>query len=301
MKKQTSAIEGQIGKIPTVPVNYDLYEARRFGTYKELGDELKVLEGAIKAGLPYLWEGEKGIGKTMGVTEVCARLKIPLVSFSCSSGTTMGDIIGREHLMNDNSVFHLGVLPTAIEVANKFGSAVLYLDELNALEPEIQKQLNPVIDDRRSLVVNDKLYALDKGVTFTIIATMNPSYYGGTNPLNEDLRSRFIGDIMDYPSSDQIREVIDWKDIPKREVIEPLLQMGVDTLNMKKSGKVEYVLSIRDMALFVKAYNVWKEIFSSKETALVKAINTGILIKYADQEERETVKQRCMESFGVSL
>ena len=64
-------------------------------------------------------EGEKGIGKTMAVTEVCAKTDTAMVAFSCSSGTTMGDILGREHLYNGNSVFQLGVLPIAILTANK--------------------------------------------------------------------------------------------------------------------------------------------------------------------------------------
>jgi MoxR-like ATPase len=266
-----------------------------------MGNELELLEVAIEYGLPFLMEGEKGIGKTMAVTEVCAKNKVPLVSFSCSSGTTMGDIIGREHLYNNNSVFKLGVLPTAIRVANHFGKAVLYLDELNALDPEIQKMLNPVIDDRRSLVVNNELFQLESGVQFTIIATQNPSYYAGVNPLNEDLRSRFIGQAVEYPTTKQISNVIDWTDIPKKEVQQPLLALAVDTLSMKKDDKVDYVVSVRDIALFTKCYRAFLKNDTLKDEVLKHAITSAILIKYSDATEREVVRARAQDTFGVNV
>jgi len=293
------------GQIPSVPVNFDLYKPMRFGKYVPMGNELDMLKTAIDNGLPFLMEGEKGIGKTMAVTEVCAETDTAMVSFSCSSGTTMGDILGREHLYNGNSVFQLGVLPIAILAANKSKNkrGVLYLDELNALDPEIQKMLNPVIDDRRSIVVNNQLYSLDEGVQFTIIATQNPSYYAGVNPLNEDLRSRFVGKVIEYPTTEQISSVIDWTDIPEETVAEPLLSLAVDTLSMKKEAKIDYVVSVRDIALFTKLYRSFlkNQALSEPAKALAMAIECGILIKYADAEEREVVRARAQDTFGVNV
>jgi MoxR-like ATPase len=294
------------GQIPTVPINYDLYKPIRFGNYIPMGDELEMLESSIENGLPFLMEGEKGIGKTMAVTEVCCKTDTGMVSFSCSSGTTMGDILGREHLYNGNSVFQLGVLPIAILNANKSKNkrGILYLDELNALDPEIQKMLNPVIDDRRSIIVNNQLYSLDDGVKFTIIATQNPSYYAGVNPLNEDLRSRFVGKVIEYPTSKQISSVIDWTDIPDDEVAQPLLSLAVDTLSMKKESKIDYVVSVRDIALFTKLYRAFlknNKLGSSPEKCLSMAIECGILIKYSDAEEREVVRARAQDTFGVNV
>jgi MoxR-like ATPase len=306
-------LEGKVdGQIPTIPVNFDMYVPKRFGTYVKMGDEVEDLTTAINAGLPYLLEGEKGIGKTMLVTEVCAETDTNLVTYNCSSGTTMGDIIGREHLTASGSVFKLGVLPTAIKVANesKNKRAVLYLDELNALEPEIQKMLNPVIDDRRSIIVNNQLFELDDGVTFTIIASQNPSYYSGVNQLNEDLRSRFVGQVIEYPSSSQIASVIDWTDIPEDDVKDPLLALAVDTLAMKKESKIDYVISVRDISLFCKTYRAFLATYdendvsadtSISEKILEKTIRTAILMKFSDYDERQTVLVRCNDVFGVNF
>ena len=64
---------------------------------------------------------------------------------------------------------------------------------MNALEPELQKLLNPLLDDRRHITANGKQFKLNNDAKLIVIATMNPSTYAGTSPLNEDLRSRFVG------------------------------------------------------------------------------------------------------------
>jgi MoxR-like ATPase len=302
-KKVTQQVEVN-GQIPTVPINYDLYKPQTFGKYVPMGNELDMLKSCLEDGLPFLMEGEKGTGKTMAVTEMCAKEGASLVSFSCSSGTTMGDILGREHLYDGNSVFQLGVLPIAILTANLTKKAVLYLDELNALDPEVQKMLNPVIDDRRSIVINNTLYKLDDNVQFTIIATQNPSYYSGVNPLNEDLRSRFVGKVIEYPTTSQITKVIDWTDIPEEEVGQPLLSLAVDTLSMKKESKIDYVISVRDISLFTRLYRSFLKnpaLSADPEQALRMAIECGILIKYSDAEEREVVRARAQDTFGVNV
>lgn len=170
-----------------------------------------------------------------------------------------------------------------------------------ALDPEIQKMLNPVIDDRRCIYVNNERYALDDGVKFTIIATQNPSYYSGVNPLNEDLRSRFVGKVIEYPTSEQISDVIDWTDIDEDNIKQPLLSLAVDTLSMKKESKIDYVISVRDISLFTKLYRSFLTMGLSPDECLINAIECGILIKYADAEEREVVRSRAQDTFGVNV
>lgn len=289
----------EIGKVPTIDISYDQYLARKFGNYIEINGEKALIQGAIEEGLPLLIEGDKGIGKTMAVITTCAEMGCAIVPYACSSGTTMGDILGRTQLRGDNSVFELGVLPKSIMVANHFKKGVLYLDELSSLEPEIQKLLNPLIDDRREIVVNDTVYSIDEGVMYTVIASQNPIGYQGTNPLNEDLRSRFIGEAWRYPPSVQIDKVIDWTDIePKHR--KQLLQLATDTLSSRQKGDIEYVISIRDISLFTRVYRMWK--MKKKDPKyLEKAIHNGILIKYAEMSERELIKSRAEETFGVKL
>ena len=107
--------------------------------------------------------------------ELGVRFNSKVVAYSCSSGTREGDLRGR--VLNTNGLFQLGYLIVAVEIANEEGICILYLDELNALEPELQKMLNSLLDDRRLINANSKLFRINKGAKLIVIATMNPSSY----------------------------------------------------------------------------------------------------------------------------
>ena len=287
-------------QIPTLEINYDMYLPIPFGNYIPLADELETILMAIEEGLPFLIEGDKGIGKTLAVNTVCCKNDIAEIGYSCSSGTTMGDILGREHLIESGSVFELGLLPTAIMTANHFGKGILYLDELNALEPEIQKMLNSVIDDRRSCHVNGHIYRLKPDTTFCIVATMNPSTYAGTSPLNEDLRSRFCGEVWKYPSGKHLTNVCDWSGVPKG-VQKNVLQLAMDSLGMKQRGEVSYVLSTRDVALFTKCWRAWQKMGKKSDQLIVKTLQTSVLIKFGDADDRNAIRKHAENIFAVGI
>lgn len=299
-KSPNSKIDSLHKSIPTLEISYDMYLPIPMGNYVEVDSEIAMLKKSIEKGLPFLIEGDKGIGKTLFVNTVCCMEDIPMVSYSCSSGTTMGDILGREHILGDDSVFELGLLPTAIEVANHFSKGILYLDELNALEPEIQKMLNSVIDARRSVTVNGHIYRLKDGVKFCIVATMNPSTYAGTSPLNEDLRSRFIGEQWRYPSGKHLSVVCNWDGITK-ESQKMILQLATDTLGMRQKGEISYVLSTRDIDMFTNTYRAWKEMGLKGDELMTKTLRTSVLIKFGDAEDRDAVRIRAEETFGVRM
>ena len=115
------------------------------------------------------------------------------------------------------------------------------------------------------------------------------------------MRSRFVGQAVEYPTTRQIASVIDWTDVPEDEVQQPLLSLAVDTLSMKRDDKIEYVISVRDIALFTKCYRAFLKNDVLKENALVNSIRSAILIKYADAEEREVVRARAQDTFGVNV
>jgi hypothetical protein len=294
---------------PTAPnvsgfghVDFDQYKPFQWGTYTELNDEReKLLEQFHQPNpYPYLIEGDKGLGKTLCVYDVAFAEKIHLVFHACSSGTRVGDLLGRLQVNENGSYFDLGVLPRAILCANKYKKACLYLDEINALEPEVQKILNPVCDDRRMITANSKQFRLNEGCTLVVIASMNPSYYAGVNQLTEDMRSRFIGDVWSYPSSSELKSLVDWKGIPMATVGDPLVQLVQDTHSSRVKGDVEYVLSPRDVVQFTDIYRMWSHTCDETET-LKRAIHTCLLVKYGDSTEREFVKTSAQDTFDVTL
>ena len=138
-------------------------------------------------------KGPKGDGKTLSVITFAAVTQTPIVIQECSEDTKNYNLMGSQSLIGDETVFVLGSIPTAIDVANEVGRCILLFEELNALTPQVQKQLNAVTDFRKmvSMPHIGKTYTLRKDAHIWVVGTMNPSVYGGTYDLNEDLKSRF--------------------------------------------------------------------------------------------------------------
>ena len=283
-------------------IDFDQYKPFSWGKYVELNDEReKLLEQFNQPNpFPYLIEGDKGLGKTLCVYDVAFAEQCHLVFHACSSGTRVGDLLGRLQVNENGSYFDLGILPRAILCANKYKKACLYLDEINALEPEVQKVLNPICDDRRMITANNKQFRLNEGSTLVVIASMNPSYYAGVNQLTEDMRSRFIGDVWAYPSSKELGSLVDWTSIPDK-VKDPLLQLVQDTHSSRVKGDVEYVLSPRDVVQFTEVYRMWNKKGLDAMMSLKRSIHTCLLVKYGDSTEREFVKTSAQDTFDITL
>ena len=278
-------------------IDYEQYKPFRWTTYIQVNEELdNVLTLAKEMETPnILIEADKGVGKTILAYEAANRLDCHIVSYSCSSGTREGDLRGR--IMNLNGLFQPGILVQAVEIANNNGMCILHLDELNALEPELQKLLNPLLDDRRSINANGRMFKLNGSAKLIVIATMNPSTYAGTSPLNEDLRSRFVGQVWDYPKKSHLEKVIDWTHIPTTKVKNPILQLAQDSFNYKVRGDVEYVLTIRDLNQFTELYRIWMKLGISSKRVLSKALEGAIYVKYSDRAERELMIKSAHDTF----
>lgn len=289
-------------KVPTAEIDYSNYAPTKWGVeYIQLSDEADELEACLLKGMNYLIEGDKGLGKTQLVHNLCYKHNLPIVPINCSEGTKIGDLIGRPQINEFGSYFQLGVLPTAIEVANNSEKkmAVLYMDEFNAMRHEIQKATNSVTDDRRSIVANGKTYKLDEGVKLAVVATINPSTYAGVNTLTEDAKSRFIGATWDYPSNDDIERILDWSSIPVDTVKAPMLTLVQNIHNLRINSDVEYSLSPRDIAQFTECYRMWVD--SQLNKPLERSLKNAVLSKFGDTTQRELVKKQISEIFGVTV
>jgi hypothetical protein len=305
IEKSVNDAEDRVNKI-----NFDLYSSENIddmGEYIDLAGERKRLESVIKkATMPYLIYGAKGIGKTALVHDICRTKGYALVEINCSAGTNHAKLEGRLQVDNDGSYFERGILPTAFEVGNHFGHVVVYLDEVGALDHDIQKWLNRPLDSRHSCVAGGRTYNLNKNCKMAIVATTNPIEYAGVNNLTEDLRSRFIGRVWDYPKSEQLDRIINWDDIPESTVKNPLLTFAQDTYGLRTKGDVEYVLSPRDIIQFVDVYRDLLSEYDDDDPNIVSnllldTIKETIMIKYTDPNEHELVKARVQETFGVTF
>jgi len=289
-------------KVPVADIDFDSYMPYKWGSeYVEISDEARDLEHFImNTDLPYLIESEKGMGKTLLVTDIALKHNRPLVTLSCSSGTKISDLEGRIHVDERGSYYQLGIIPLAIELANKYGHAILFLDEVNALETELQKRLNPVLDERRNILVNGKLYKLNEKCKLSVVGAMNPSTYGGVNTLNEDTKSRFIGRTWRHGVKEQLDNVIDWSNVSAKHR-ESITLLCDNIRSMRVSGKLTYSLSTRDIKQLVNVMKTYHNI-KTEDEALSKALETCVLNhKFDNVDERVSISKLIYDIFAINI
>jgi len=289
--------------VPVATIDYASYMPYKWGTeYVEIDSEATELEHNImNSSYPYIIESEKGMGKTLLVTDIAIKHNLPLITLSCSSGTKISDLEGRTHIDEKGSYFQLGVIPIAIEMANKFKHSILFLDEVNALEPALLKRLNPVLDERHNIYVNGRLYRLDDGCKLSIVCAMNPVTYSGVNNLTEDMKSRCIGVVWNHSVEKQLNNTIDWTNISD-EMKKGINILSENMRSLRAGGQISYNLSIRDVKQMVDSYRMFINIKKEHDYALTRMFHTCIINHKLDSvDERGVVSKLIYDIFGVTV
>lgn len=195
-----------------------------------------------------LLTGPKGNGKSLLLAHFAFKYEIPYLSMDCSEGTRDRHLKGGYIVNSQGSTpFVLGTVANAIQVANEYGVAMLVLEELNALSPQLQKDINALTDFRKKIEVPElsHRFALQPGKVLLICATMNPSAYGGTYELNQDLKSRFIEIEVPYPPADAERQLL--KTMTGGSFPDDMLGRLVDIAQQTRQDATNYALSPRDL------------------------------------------------------
>ena len=276
---------------------------RNWGKYVPIALEMKRLEERILQGTyPYLLEGDKGIGKTLMIHTLAKKLGYALVEIRCNDSIKERHLFGAPQIDESGSYFMAGKLTHAYKALPIYKKVMVHFDDLGALSLEMQVAILSMCDARQSIDVNGTEMTVPDGCELFIVGTTNPASYGAINPIQEALRSRFVGEILPYPKQDGMKKILDWKDIPIDTVQEPLLTVASNTHDLRIKNDVDYVISPRDIEQFISTYRY--NVVSLKKThkvALEECIRQTILIKYSDASERELIRVRCQETFGVSV
>ena len=202
-----------------------------------------------------LLNGPKGIGKTLLPAYIAQEEGIPYLSMDCSEETRERHFKGGFTSKSGETPFILGTVANAIQVANEVGWAMLVLEELNSLSPQQQKLVNSFTDFRRKLEVPElsARFELEPTAKLWVIATQNPTVYGGTNELNDDLRSRFTCIDIPYPPPEAEKQILmEMTGYGKTGTAADAQQLqGLDMLvsiaNQTRQGATAYALSTRDL------------------------------------------------------
>jgi len=137
--------------------------------------------------------GPRGTGKNKLADFYCGETNRPLFRYACSPDKEERDLTYDVEL-SDGEVVRI---PTRILTAVTTPNAVLELDELNLLRPNVTKFFNSLLDGDRTVFLNDQVIKAAPGVTF--VGLMNPAEYDGVEDLPETIDDRSNIMTMEYP------------------------------------------------------------------------------------------------------
>lgn len=265
----------KIGKV-TLPVNAEDHPYVPSNQYiVGMEDVLEAMALAVSQRKPVLLKGETGTGKTTLVHELAYRTNNALRQINLNGNTTVDEIVGRTMLNAHGTVFHDGILISAM----KHGHWIL-LDELNAGLPEVLLVLQQVLVDGRYTLVENEGEIVDAHPNFRVFATMNPpETYVGTNHLNPATLSRFGVTIeVAYPEPHVELEIVKSKlptqsRTPEAEIVE-CIRLAGDVRNGYAQQEYAYLLSTRDVITWLQINEHYGDLVKSAQYTILGKCNS---------------------------
>ena len=175
---------------------------------------------------------------------------LPLWEINCGLQTSVYDMFGRfVGLGRDNWI------DGTIVSWCRYGG-ILYLDEANMMKQDIATRLNPILDTRGHMVLNEKDNEVIPRHPFGyVVISMNPysSEFSGTKPLNAAFRRRMSVWIdFDYLSVGtkisprEVKMLSERSKIPM-DVAEKVIRVGAEVRKRYKTGDLPYGPSVGDL------------------------------------------------------
>ena len=220
--------------------------------YLDWNNALNILDKAYRLGLFVLIIGPKGTGKRSLVRKFASSINKELFSINFSLRTRESHLIGTNTIDNGQINFVNGILIRSMTQGN-----ILYLDELNAAEPDVLLRLDEALDDRRQIVLKES-----EGQTIVAkegwfsIGTINPLSHVGTKELPPQIISRFpIRILLDYPPENTELEIIKKHvtlDYNNEEIVRNSIRLANSLRKAASLEEIFYSPSIRETIAFSK-------------------------------------------------
>ncbi len=161
--------------------------------------------------------GVPGLAKTLLVHTLARALELSFSRIQFTPDLMPSDITGTEILEEDSATGHRKF----VFVRGPAFTQVLLADEINRTPPKTQAALLEAMQEK-TVTVAGKMYRLEE--PFMVLATQNPIEQEGTYPLPEAQLDRFLFELLvDYPSLEQERRVVEQHSYAPLERIQPVL------------------------------------------------------------------------------
>jgi len=266
---------------------------------------------------PVLLVGPTGMAKSTAVYAWAQIEGYPVIELSCSEGTRETHLVGSFGLEGDTTFFTLGKVTTAIDVANEIAEdpdenaqgAVLLINEVNALDPQIQKALNPLLDFQRRMDASSigRSFGLKPGARLWVICTMNPAAHGGVHSLNTDFVRRVQPIHLDYPSKEQELSVL--KGLRKSKGVDEYYYIEDSVFSEQVIGGNNFVTQLIELAGDTRQGNLEYALSTADLHQLCRKVprfgieRTLVLASYKweDEQERLIFNAKVLSTMGIDI
>jgi nitric oxide reductase NorQ protein len=195
--------------------------------------------------------GPSGTGKTHIVYLVAEIGGLPMWEINCGLQTTSFDLFGRYvGLGKENWV-------DGQIVSWCRNGGILYLDEANMMKQDVATRLNPLLDTRGHIVLNEKdNEIIQRHPLGFVVISMNPFSieFAGTKPLNAAFRRRMNAWItFDYLSTgsninkDEVALIRERCKVSKKVALQ-MVKAAAQLRFSYKKGDIPYAPSVGDIA-----------------------------------------------------
>lgn len=223
--------------------------------------------------------GPSGTGKTHIVYAVAEIAGLPLWEINCGLQTSAFDLFGRYIGLGKENWVDGQIVSWCRH------GGILYLDEANMMKQDVATRLNPLLDTRGHIVLNEKdNEIIPRHPLSYVIISMNPFSveFAGTKPLNAAFRRRMSVWInFDYLSTgskvnDSEVDLIQERGGVAKEIALQMVRSAAQLRASYKKGDLPYAPSVGDLINWAKLVADGLDINMAAEETIVSTTSDDV-------------------------